>query len=66
MILWYTILDKIIKQKHPGDDLRFIDIRYLKCWIIKYPNCFPKFVKKNHYNILFNPNKLRYEFYSKK
>jgi hypothetical protein len=66
MILWTTILDRIEKIIKPDDNIRFIDIRYLQSWITKYPNCFPKFIQKNQHNIVFNSNKLRYEFYRTK
>lgn len=61
MILWTTILDKIKKVIKPDDDIRFIDIRYLKKWINNYPECFPKYVLTNNYKIYFNPEFYRYE-----
>lgn len=63
MILWTTILNRIEKNLKSDDDIRFIDIRYLKYWIEKYSNCFPEYVKNNQHKIIFNNNKLRYEIY---
>jgi len=65
MILWETILNKIEFIITPDDDIRFIDIRYLDKWIRKYQQCFPKFVLINKHNIIFNSEKLRYEFHKK-
>jgi hypothetical protein len=63
MILLTTITTKIQKVIKPEDDIRFLDVRYLDKWIRNYPQCFPKFVLNNEHKILFNPNKLRYEFH---
>jgi hypothetical protein len=62
MILLTTILDKIEKEIKPEHNLRFdFDCRFMDKWIREYPQCFPKFVKENRYNIIFNRNLLRYE-----
>ena len=64
MILWTTILNKLEKNVN-SNELRFIDIRYLDKWIKKFPHCFPKFIIQNNHKIIFNSNKLRYEFSKK-
>lgn len=62
MILLTTILNKIEKEIKPEHNLRLdFDCRFLDKWVREYPQCFPKFVKENKYNISFNPNLLRYE-----
>ena len=61
MILLETI--KIRLQTYVNSDILYkeFDYRYLSKWIKLYPNCFPKYVLNNNYNIKFNYLKLRYE-----
>lgn len=63
MILWDTILIKL-KEKINDDQIsRFIDIRYLSKWINLYPECFPKFVINDNHKIIYDPEKIKYEFH---
>jgi len=60
-MLWRTIYRKLILHEHYSD----IDVRYLDRWINKYPEYFPKFIIKRNYVLIFNNEKLRYEFKQK-
>jgi hypothetical protein len=64
MVLWDTIYKKLKSNINNRNEL--IDIRYLAKWVIMYPSCFPKYVQLNNHNIIFNSNKLRYEFHIKR
>jgi len=48
----------------PPNTLRFeFDCRYLNRWIKEYPQCFPSFVVRGNYSIVFTSLKLRYELW---
>ena len=61
MILLTTITKRL--EKITGNDKVYkeFDCRYLQKWIRLYPNCFPRYMLNNKYNISFNYLKLRYE-----
>jgi hypothetical protein len=56
MILWDTILDKLEVK---GVDARLVDVRYTANLREAHPDCFPKY----NYTIIFNSQKIRYEFW---
>lgn len=59
-----TTIQKKLKGVISESQLRYeFDVRYLSKWINKYPNMFPKFVRENKYEIIFNPELYRYEFH---
>ena len=58
MILLDTILKRIPSLKYYE-----FDVRNLNRWIEHYPNCFPKFIIKGNYSVIFNSKLLRYELH---
>ena len=61
MILLETIKARLEKYVNSDTIYRDFDCRYMDKWIRLYPDCFPKYVLSNNYNINFNYLKLRYE-----
>lgn len=63
MILLTTITKRL--EKITGNDKVYkgFDCRYMDKWIKLYPDCFPRYMLNNKYNITFNYLKLRYEIY---
>lgn len=62
MILNETIINRLEKVKGSSIYPNY-DIRYLEKWIEKYPQCFPKWMLKGNYKLIFNLELLRYEIY---
>ena len=61
MILLTTLTKRLEKITDNDKVYKEFDCRYLQKWIRLYPNCFPRYMLNNKYNISFNYLKLRYE-----
>ena len=61
MILLETIKTRLKKYVSSDTIYKDFDCRYMNKWIRLYPDCFPKYILNDNYNISFNYLKLRYE-----
>lgn len=63
MILLETI-QKRLSRHVDSRVLRYeLDCRYLDRWIREYPDVFPRFIRENRFNIVYNYKLIRYEFH---
>jgi hypothetical protein len=58
--LWSTIYNRLLTKGIKYND---VDVRYLGRWFKEYPECFPRFMLKNNFTVIFNWNLNRYEIF---